>query len=190
MKCLSGCSNNPSLGGQELQNKGEWKDFAVSLMKFVNNDTKLDIVLSDVYVAGKLLARVQAERRLIAIQRLQQTANDIKADRRRRSVLTLQTNEEGEKYVIVEKDVLSSSNKNDVDVLSDASYYCMYADYVYHLKLLVAQFALAKDETRFIPSSTTNDWSWECIRERYSLSSIGLDMCYLLYAQLYNGLGE
>ncbi len=80
MKCLSGCSNNPSLGGQELQNKGEWKDFAVSLMKFVNNDTKLDIVLSDVYVAGKLLARVQAERRLIAIQRLQQTANDIKAD--------------------------------------------------------------------------------------------------------------
>ncbi len=105
-------------------------------------------------------------------------------------MLTLQTNEEGKEYVIVEKDVLSSSNKNDVDVLNDASYYCMYADYVYHLKLLVEQFALAKDETRFIPSSTTNDWSWDHICERYSLSSFGLDTCYLLYAQFYSGLGE
>ena len=73
MKCLSVCLNNPNLGGQELKNTGELKDFASNLMEFANNDTKLDLVLSDMYVGGKLLARVQAERRLIAIQRLQQT---------------------------------------------------------------------------------------------------------------------
>jgi len=48
MKCISVLLNNPNLGGKELKNKGELKDFATNLMGFANNDTKLDIVLSDV----------------------------------------------------------------------------------------------------------------------------------------------
>jgi hypothetical protein len=50
MKCISAVLNNPNLGGKELKNKGELKDFATNLMGFANNDTKLDIVLSDVSV--------------------------------------------------------------------------------------------------------------------------------------------
>ncbi len=48
MKCISVLLNNPNLGGKELKNKGELKDFATNLMGFANNDTQLDIVLSDV----------------------------------------------------------------------------------------------------------------------------------------------
>ena len=48
MKCISVLLNNPNLGGKELKNKGELKDFATNLMGFANNDTHLDIVLSDV----------------------------------------------------------------------------------------------------------------------------------------------
>lgn len=300
MKCLSVCLRNPNLGGKELKNTGELKDFASNLMEFANNDTKMDLVLSDMYVGGKLLARVQAERRLIAIQRLQQTSNDIKTERekkkknseneknkmnrvnrnsiimrgvgvvelertaertrdavtnltkklgdnvrgalitqrhdnnrlredeqkeveeeeedveeskednngasasdlrdgfkrvdRRRSVLTLQTNEEGKEYVIIEKDVLSSDNKDDMDVLNEATHYCMYAEYVYwHFQLVaVEQFALSQDETRFIASgdSDAGAWAWDHIREKCSLSSIGLDESQLIYAHFYSGLGE
>ena len=48
MKCISVLLNNPNLGGKEIKNKGELKDFATNLMGFANNDTKMDIVLSDV----------------------------------------------------------------------------------------------------------------------------------------------
>lgn len=48
MKCLSVCLNDKNLGGKELKNTGELKDFATNLMGFANNDTELDIVLSDV----------------------------------------------------------------------------------------------------------------------------------------------
>jgi hypothetical protein len=299
MKCLSVCLRNPNLGGQELKNTGELKDFASNLMEFANNDTKLDLVLSDMYVGGKLLARVQAERRLIAIQRLQQTSNDIKTERekknsenennmtnrrvnsiimrgvgvvelertaertrdavqnltkkwgdnvrgalitqrhdndrlredeekeveeeekdgmeeskkddngasasglrgntlkrvdKRRSVLTLQSNEEGKEYVIIEKDILSSDNKDDMNVLNEAAHYCMYAEYVYwHFRLVaVEQFALSQDETRFIASgdSDAGAWSWDHIRDKCCLSSIGLDDSQLIYAHFYSGLGE
>jgi hypothetical protein len=66
---------NKDLGGQDLKNKGEMKDFASNLMEFTNNDAKVDVVLSDMYVGGKLLARVQAERRYMTIQKLKETSN-------------------------------------------------------------------------------------------------------------------
>ena len=259
MKCISVLLNNPNLGGKELKNKGELKDFATNLMGFANNDTNLDIVLSDVsfllqsleciasfllylllrssnnthslllfapskmYIGGKLLARVQAERRLLAIQRLQHTSNLKNTERekrnsdgnndsiaeapkdgiegkkdlrstlqkggRRRSVLTLQTNEEGKDYVVVEKDVLSLDNKDDVDILEEVTHYSIYAQYVYwHFRLVaVEHFALGKEETRFLPSSET---TWDLIREKFSLTSIGLEESLLVYASLHSGLGE
>jgi hypothetical protein len=112
---------------------------------------------------------------------------------KRRSVLTLQSNEEGKEYVIIEKDVLSSDNKDDMDVLNEAAHYCMYAEYVYwHFQLVaVEQFALSQDETRFIASGDdAGAWSWDHIREKCSLSSIGLDKSQLVYAHFYSGLGE
>mmetsp|Transcript_21209 Transcript_21209/g.42636 ORF Transcript_21209/g.42636 Transcript_21209/m.42636 type:complete len:977 (-) Transcript_21209:10-2940(-) len=220
MKCFSVLLNNPNLGGKELKNKGELKDFASNLMGFANNDTKLDIVLSDMYIGAKMLARVQAERRLLAIQRLQQTSNQkkteredkdniveaptgdaiegatkkdyrstLKKDGKRRSVLTLQTSEQGKEYVVVEKDVLCSDNKNDVDVLKEVAHYSIYAEYVYwHFRLVaIEHFALGKEETRFLPSSDT---TWDLIREKFSLTSIGLDESLLVYASFHSGLAS
>jgi hypothetical protein len=45
-------------------------------MEFTNNDAKVDVVLSDMYVGGKLLARVQAERRYLTIQKLKETSKE------------------------------------------------------------------------------------------------------------------
>jgi hypothetical protein len=175
------------------------------------------------FIGAKLLARVQAERRLLAIQRLQETSNQKKTEReggigknndnnveatkdpiagvtknfrdtlkkegKRRSVLTLQTNNQGKEYVVIEKDVLSSDNKDDVDVLKEATHYSIYAEYVYwHFQLVaVEHFALGKNETRFLLSSDT---TWDYIREKFSLTSIGLDESLLMYASFYSGLGE
>ena len=123
-------------------------------MEFANNDTKVGLVLSDMYVGGKMLARVQAERRFSAIQQLQhargskskeesseeETALDPSINRRallksqgskhRRSILTLQVGDKGKEYVAVEKNVLTSSNHEDVDVLRNAAHYSIYAQFV------------------------------------------------------------
>ena len=75
----------PSQGGQELKNQGEMKDFASNLMEFANNESKVDVVLSDMYVGGKLLARVQAERRMNGIIKLQRTTNQRASDKKKSS---------------------------------------------------------------------------------------------------------
>lgn len=111
-------------------------------MEFVNNDAKVDVVLSDMYVGGKLLSRVQAERRHIVVQKLKMNAHqngtvddqgnegvesDEGKDRRTllqsktlskyKQILTLQPKKDGHDYVVSEKRVLSSKNQEDVDVL-------------------------------------------------------------------------
>lgn len=111
-------------------------------MEFANNDAKVDVVLSDIYVGGNLLARVQAERRFLAIQKLKTTSNqqqnespvvdesggesfDHSSDRRQllkskksknKRILTLQPQADGD-YVVSEKNVLSSKNAEDVEIL-------------------------------------------------------------------------
>jgi hypothetical protein len=112
-------------------------------MEFANNDAKVDVVLSDMYVGGKLLARVQAERRFLAIQKLKTTSNqqqneslvvdesvgesiDHSTDRRHllkskksknKRILTLQPQADGD-YVVSEKNVLSNRNAEDVEILA------------------------------------------------------------------------
>ena len=178
------------------------------------------------FIGAKLLARVQAERRLLAIQRLQQTSNQKKMERenkaeeiyignyvgdkdvsnedvtkkedfrstlkksgKRRSVLTLQSSEKGKDYVVIEKDVLSPDNENDVNVLKEVTYYSTYAEYVYWDFRMVAeqQFSLGKEETRFFPSSDT---TWDLMRRKFSLQSIGLDDSMLVYASFHSGLAS
>lgn len=112
-------------------------------MEFANNDAKVDVVLSDIYVGGNLLARVQAERRFLAIQKLKTTSNqqqnespvvdescgesfDHSSDRRQllkskksknKRILTLQPQADGD-YVVSEKNILSSKNAEDVEILA------------------------------------------------------------------------
>lgn len=125
-------------------------------MEFANNDTKLDLVLSDVYIGGKLLARVQAQRRAKAIQELQQASNfasktqsdvvdsqdseavedsqasgdlrtQLKPQKRRNSILTLQVEGDSKSYVVMEKKLLTSTNPEDVEILRNVKHYSIYA---------------------------------------------------------------
>ena len=136
--------------------------YASTQMEFANNDTKVGLVLSDMYVGGKMLARVQAERKFSAIQQLQhargsaskeegiaeeavKAAEEVEGSsaplnrrnllksqgsKHRRSILTLQVGDKGKEYVAVEKNVLTSSNNEDVDVLRNAAHYSIYAQFV------------------------------------------------------------
>jgi len=179
-------------------------------MEFANNDTKLGIVLSDMYVGGKLLARVQAERRMNAIIGLQRTSNKrgegspkkAKADlstaapsvdrrdllggqdaKRRRSILTLQTEEDGKGCVVVEKNVLTSTNGEDVRVLRLAAHYSIYAQYIYFHVRMALEELLAKDATTFV-----RDFDMMSPIEHLSLATYDVPHAHIYYANFYNGI--
>jgi hypothetical protein len=109
-------------------------------MEFTNNDAKVDVVLSDMYVGGRLLARVQAERRYIVIQKLKESPTEDQtkepdeevvvegvdtADRRTllqskahyKHLLTLQPKKDGQDYVVSEKRVLSNHSEEDLQII-------------------------------------------------------------------------
>jgi hypothetical protein len=177
-------------------------------MEFANNDTRLDLVFSDMYVGLKLLARVQAERRHNTIMQIQHSSNaqvgredtseetqiDIAMNRRalltslstqrRRSILTLQTKEDGEGFIAVEKNVLSSNNPDDVEILRKAAHYCTYAQYIY-----VRIYDLAVED--FLPPNATSfirDFGMMEPMERFSLAKIEMPHSQLFYANFYNGI--
>jgi len=177
-------------------------------MEFANNDTRLDLVFSDMYVGLKLLARVQAERRHNTIMQIQHSSNaqvgredtseetqiDIAMNRRalltslstqrRRSILTLQTKEDGEGFIAVEKNVLSSNNPDDVEILRKAAHYCTYAQYIY-----VRIYDLAVED--FLPPNATSfirDFGMMEPMERFSLAKVQMPHSQLFYANFYNGI--
>ena len=57
IRCLS-CNR---LGGGNIKAKNDLKDAAIAFMNFMNNEVNFDIVLSDIYVAFKLLDRKRRE---------------------------------------------------------------------------------------------------------------------------------
>ena len=206
LKCISVLCCNKT-GGKDLKNQGELRDFASNLMEFANNDSKVDVVLSDMYVGLKMLARVQAERRMMAIQNIQKASNKKKddtthdaaleeqavMDRRlllpstpRRSILTLQAKADGDGFAAVDKDVLSSSNEGDVDLLRKAAHFSVYAMYIYfHIRdAAVIDFGLEEDSTVFLRDIET------MFNDLHSLSSVGREQTHLMYANFFNGLSQ
>jgi len=206
LKCVSILCCNKA-GGKEIKNQGEMKDFASNLMEFANNETKVGVVLSDMYVGGKLLARVQAERRMRAIQMLQSSSNkrdekqdtpdevmrssadrrallDSKDVRRRRSILTLQADGDGKDCVVVEKNVLTNNNEGDVNVLRNAAHYSIYAQWVYfHIKMVVEDL-LANPN----PETWVRDFEVMAPVERFSLARFEAPNAHLFYSNLKNGI--
>ena len=180
-------------------------------MEFANNETKVGVVLSDMYVGGKMLARVQAERRFKAIQVLQHTSN-MRGDgvehhatdeqqsaiakssdrrallgsqdaKRRRSILTLQTDGDGKGCVVVEKNVLTSSNGEDVEVLRNAAHYSIYALFVYfHIRNALVD-VLPKDATNFVRDLHLMDPV-----DHLSLAMFDVPHAHIFYANFYNGI--
>jgi hypothetical protein len=162
------------------------------------------------YVGLKLLARVQAERRYKAIMQIQQSSNEqtntrsgIKDDlqynpapidgndnlpsastQRRRSILTLQAKEDGEGFVPVEKNLLSSNNPDDFETVRKAAHYCAYAQCIY-----VRIYNMAKEDF-LSPKATafTRDFGMMEPMERFSLAKIELPHSQLFYANFYSGI--
>ena len=178
-------------------------------MGLANNDTSLDLVFSDMYVGLKLLARVQAERRYNAIMQIQHSSNidresrseieekhsdDKVSDRRallssvsaqrRRSILTIQTKDDGDGYIAVEKNVLSSSNPEDVEILRLSAHYCNYAQCIYvRIYDLAVEDLLPPNATSFIRDFGMME-SMDC----FSLNKIEMPHSQLFYANFYSGI--
>ena len=162
LKCLSCLARKKGVlvlqGGKDLKNKGELKDFAYHIMCLLNNQTKLGLVLSDMYVGMKMLSRVQGERKVEAIKTLAKknkllkrhmemeedgNQNDITKDgssekkeypklrEKRSSILVLQKMNEDETYEICERDILHASVKSEQTLMSDAAHFVEYARCTY-----------------------------------------------------------
>ena len=179
-------------------------------MEFANNDTSLDLVFSDMYVGLKLLARVQAERRHTTIMQIQHSSNEQSgrgnitneeslsvnlsvnrrallsslSTQRRRSILTIQTAEDGEGFIAVEKNVLSSSSPDDVEILRKAAHYCTYAQYIYvRIYDMAVEDLLPPNATSFI-----RDFGMMQPMERFSLAKLEMPHSQLFYANFYSGI--
>lgn len=150
-----------------------------------------------------------AERRMNAIQALQHQSNrkeekeeatneeeegsKAPTDRRnllasqelksRKSILTLQTNEDGNECIVVEKNVLTSSSKKDVDVLKNAAHYSLYAQFIYFHVRMALEDLLAKDSTTFI-----RDFNLMTPMENYSFAMFEAPHAHIFYANFYNGI--
>ena len=184
--------------------------FFMLQMEFANNSTSLDLVLSDMYVGLKLLARVQAERRHNTIMLVQQSSNEqvgrenISSEetqsataamnrrallsslstQRRRSILTLQTAEDGDGFIAVEKNVLSSSNPEDVEILRLSAHYCNYAQCIYvRIYDMALEDLLPPDATSFI-----RDFGMMEPMDCFSLTKIEMPHSQLFYANFYSGI--
>ncbi len=118
-------------------------------MEFTNNDAKVNVTLSDIYVGGKMLTHVQAEKIFNASIALQRTVNDStsgpsKSEKeaeevasfdgrahlnsqqmtRRQSILTIQAdNNGGGGCIMVPKNVLFPANADNVETLRNSAHY-------------------------------------------------------------------
>jgi hypothetical protein len=179
-------------------------------MGLANNDTSLDLVLSDMYVGLMLLARVQAERRYSAIMQIQHSSNEVinktssiedetqcktlaidrkvllsrLSTRRRRSIMTIQRNEDGDSCIAVEKNVLSSINPEDVEILRLSAHYCNYAQRIYvRIYDMAVEDLLPPDATSFI-----RDFGMMEPMDRFSLAKLEMPHSQLFYANFYSGI--
>lgn len=178
-------------------------------MKFANNDTKVGVTLSDIYVGGMMLARVQAERQFNAIIELQRMMNSIdetgtpaseKVDEQspttnlraqllnsgrmthRRSILTIQ-NDDGGGCIVVPKNVLAPSNPDDVEILRNAAHYSKYAECAYFYIQMALVDLLPKDATKFI-----RDFDKMSPMPCFSLQNCDVPYAQLFYSNFYNGI--
>mmetsp|Transcript_31919 Transcript_31919/g.65102 ORF Transcript_31919/g.65102 Transcript_31919/m.65102 type:complete len:841 (-) Transcript_31919:700-3222(-) len=109
LRCLSLCYCFKK-GGKNIKNRGELRDAAYALTDYVNNDTKMDIVFSDLYVGLKLLARIQKERRLDAMKHIASIAASFMSEEG--------DNDEGAEHVMNRESFLKSTlNKCSLRVM-------------------------------------------------------------------------
>ena len=93
-----------------MKNMGELKEFASHIMGLLNNQTKLDLVLSDIYLGMRMLSNVQAERKVDAIKKMA----------KKNKVLSRQLNRDGNQHEFIGSqstdDDPSESEQTDIDL--------------------------------------------------------------------------
>ena len=159
-------------------------------MHLLNNETKLDITLSDMYVGLRMLARVQAERRVDAIKTMAEKSKSLprgefQMKRRRSAIEILEANDSGD-YKIDERQLLVDTNDEDQCLMDDAAYFSKYASYIYvKLRNIVTDvFMIDEEVKRFIRPLE------DLYRCDYSLESVGLNNSFMCYANFENGIAE
>ena len=87
--------------GSNLSANRELQDFASNVMCLLNNQTKLGLVLSDMYFGFRMLSRVQGERKVEAIKKLakksslfKEKVNGVDKDSGQKSILKFSDHEE------------------------------------------------------------------------------------------------
>jgi sn1-specific diacylglycerol lipase len=198
------------LGGKYLKNKDELTDFATSIITMLNNETKLGLVFSDLYVGMKIHSRVQAEKKHHVIRDLLSSHKQLDPTDDESSlvplsssiVLTRPTTVGGGRqssifilqrkdgtYKTSERTILDSNNIATWTLISDSAHYVTYASFVY-VKL---QSCVVKE---FLVKYDTKDDMVSCFRRKldtlfddnYRLTSIGLEHARLCYSNFTNDI--
>jgi hypothetical protein len=136
------CCTCGKFGGQELTNKGELSEFALNIMHLFNNDTKLNIVLSDMYCGFLMLSRAQRERRCRELKRaLRQVPPRRRLDNminkndggmclKRGSLIIVQCQDSGsDNGELIEREILQESNSADKAAMKEIAHYVTYASW-------------------------------------------------------------
>eukprot|EP00571_Detonula_confervacea_P013330 CAMPEP_0172302010 /NCGR_PEP_ID=MMETSP1058-20130122/3782_1 /TAXON_ID=83371 /ORGANISM="Detonula confervacea, Strain CCMP 353" /LENGTH=860 /DNA_ID=CAMNT_0013012335 /DNA_START=504 /DNA_END=3086 /DNA_ORIENTATION=- len=148
-------------GANDLKNAEELKDIAITAFEFTNNDAKMGIVLSDLYVGFKATARVQVEQRVEAVRKVSLQISEIKKSCNtdgvktgedesldqdsiskvcKRTIFANQSNHrqsmlglqaEAGGYEVVERNLLMHENETDMTTLADATKYVAHSVSIY-----------------------------------------------------------
>lgn len=199
-------------GGKELKNEGELKEFAAHVMCLLNNETTLELVLTDIYLGMRMLSLVQAEKKVEAIKKMslkskidrkksgssdhqhnfngrqfardnEDELNSAKRIRRRSSIKVLQMKQGT--YEICDREVLQEGNAFDETTMHYGAHFVKYASYIY-VELpncVIDEFVEGEEEC----SGFTRDLDTLFLDE-FRLGSIGLEHSVLCYANFVNGI--
>ena len=140
IRCLS-CNK---MGGGNIKAKNDLKDAAISFMDFMNHEVNFDIVLSDIFVAFKLLDRKRREERYICskqakMDKKQETnaelgriGNEGSDENGNSASPTNVVNYSVDHSLQLEKrTLLSRSNESDMYLLRQGARYSQYAAGIY-----------------------------------------------------------
>ena len=135
------CCTCGKFGGHELKNKGELSEFAVNVMHLFNNDTQLNIVLSDMYCGFRMLARVQREKRYselkLALEEVSSERLDVIDEnnggmcRKRGSIMIVksQYSDADDCGRVVEREILQEASAPDMNAMKEIAHYVTYASW-------------------------------------------------------------
>lgn len=182
-------------GGMNVARKGGFSDVTKAMMDFMHTGGKLDIVFTDLYVAFKMLVRVQRERLYNLVHNYDYnddttTHEDMETGRttKVRRIGAGHWSNEGEVDDVLYSNtkaslVLSPSKESDVTLLKEASHFVLHSDAIYDK---LPQHLMENN----ILFSATGEFM-DTDSKHIPLDGIGFENTIVLYAQYHqSGIDE